>query len=155
MKLRLSTLEGEVFDLQDRNKNLEKQVKAQEEEKNKLKSEIDRERARVDVAIKSINKLEQYQRTNNVRIFGLDDKDRNEFPRQTETKVISLLRNKLGITVEPRDIEACHRLGRFSPSANRPVIERFTNRKLTQNAAASLQRRLRPCIPPQRRLSDA
>ena len=142
LKLRLSTLEGDVFDLQDKNSKLENKVKCQEEENNRLKSEIERERARVDLALKSINKLEQYQRSNNIRVFGLEDKEQNETQRQTENKIITLLRNKLGITVEPRDIEACHRLGRFSTSADRPVIVRFTNRKI-KVAAISNRRKLK------------
>ena len=40
LKLRLSTLEGDVFDLQDKNSKLENKVKSQEEENNRLKSRI-------------------------------------------------------------------------------------------------------------------
>ena len=142
LKLRLSTLEGDVFDLQEKNNKLENKVKSQDEENERLKLEINRERARVDGALKSINKLEQYQRTNNIRVFGLEDREQNESQRQTESKITTLLRNKLGITVEPRDIEACHRLGRFSTSADRPVIVRFTNRKI-KVAAISNRRKLK------------
>ena len=90
----------------------------------------------------SINQLEQYQRTNNVRIFGLADYDARETQHQTEAKVISLLRNKMNITIDPCDIEACHRLGVFSRDADRPVIVRFVSRK-TKIAAITNRRKLK------------
>ena len=94
LKHRLVTLEGDLFELQDSNKKIISQIKYQKEENSRLRSEIERERARVDKAVTSINQLEQYQRTNNVRIFGLADYDARETRHQTEAKVISLLRNK-------------------------------------------------------------
>ena len=76
-----------------------------------------------------LNDLEQYSRLKNIRIFGLKDSDKNELAYQTEQKVLLLFRNKMGCNIEPRDIEAAHRVGRFSADANRPVIVRFLSRK--------------------------
>ena len=139
---RLVQVEGNVYDLQEENLKLKKHIDKIEKDNTSLQAAVHRERARVDLVSKNINNIEQYTRANNIRIFGLDDRDIQESNTQTEAKVKKLLGLKLGITLENRDIEACHRLGRFSPSANRPVICRFTNRKL-KVAALTNRRKLK------------
>ena len=139
LKSRIAEIEGNVYELQDENVKLNEDLGRIQQDNVILKAEVLRERARVDVLSKNVNNLEQYTRANNIRIFGLDDRDREESNAQTEIKVRRLLSAKLGITIENRDIEACHRLGRFLPSGNRPVIVRFTNRKL--KVAAIINRR--------------
>ena len=72
------------------------------------------------------DKLQQYSRRENVRIFGLPI-DATETPELTEKKAIDLL-NKTGVTVTEKDISACHRLGKSS-NGTRPVIVRFVSRR--------------------------
>ena len=98
-----------------------------------LTAELKRERARVDKLTKDVNSLEQYIRQNNIKVFGIDYRRGDETPTQTEEKIIALLKNSLGVSVKPSEIEACHRLGRFSLQTNRPIIVRFCNRKLKSN----------------------
>ena len=73
------------------------------------------------------DKLEQYQRRDNIRILGLDG-EQNEKEDELENKVIGLA-NDLGVTLTPEDISVVHRVGRPIPHENRPVIVRFTQRK--------------------------
>ena len=47
-----------------------------------------------------------------------------------ESSVISFLREKLDITVQPGDIHAAHRLKKGDKDTIRPVIVRFSNSKL-------------------------
>ena len=70
-----------------------------------LTAELKRERARVDKLTKDVNSLEQYIRQNNIKVFGIDYRRGDETPTQTEEKIIALLKNSLGISVKPSEIE--------------------------------------------------
>ena len=94
-----------------------------------MRDELRWERSRVDLIKKENNDLQQYSRRNNVRIFGLDDRNANETSNQTERLVGQLISDKLGVPILPSDIEDAHRTGRFSKGANQPVIVRFFSRK--------------------------
>ena len=129
LKIRLETLEGDYFSLQDENKKLSSKLIKQEKCVAHLTEELNRERARVDKVCKDINQNEQYTRLNSIRIFGVDDRTRDERPSQTEDKVITISRNYLGVTIDSNEIEACHRLGRFTREGNRHIIVKFCSRK--------------------------
>ena len=126
---RISTLEGDVFEIVAENKKLKSELKKQNDELNTLKSGLEREKSRCDFLNKSVNNLEQYTRLNNIRIYGLQDTNPKETSFQCEQKVLSLLRNKLAVNLKPNDIEASHRLGKFMKEGNRPTIVRFVSRK--------------------------
>ena len=72
------------------------------------------------------DKLQQYSRRENVRIFGIPF-DKSETAETTEKKTLDLL-NETGVTVTKNDISACHRVGRTS-NGTRPVIVRFVSRR--------------------------
>ena len=82
--------------------------------------------ANVRVLTYDNDKLQQYTRRENVRIFGIPV-DSTETPEMTEKKTLELL-NKTGVTVTESDISACHRLGKPS-NGTRPVIVRFVSRR--------------------------
>lgn len=67
--------------------------------------------------------LEQYSRSNNIRIFGIQESD-NENVYET---VIKLCNDNLEVKIANTDIDVCHRL----PSRNnqiKPIIVKFTRR---------------------------
>ena len=73
-----------------------------------------------------LNRLEQYGRRSNVEIAGIPDEvSINEL----ENKVVAIFK-EMDVKVDPRDIEACHRLpnGRHSKGPARTIV-RFVNRK--------------------------
>ena len=74
-----------------------------------------------------INRLEQYGRRSNVEISGIPDEVSDA---HLEDKIMEIL-GEINVRVEPKEVEACHRLpqGRFSKGLKRTVI-RFTNRKI-------------------------
>ena len=72
------------------------------------------------------DKLHQYSRRENVRIFGIPV-DATETAETTEKKTLEVL-NKTGVSVTDKDISACHRLGKAS-NGSRPVIVRFVSRR--------------------------
>ena len=74
------------------------------------------------------DKLEQYQRKDNLCIYGLEEES-DESEDVVEAKVIELAAN-MGVTLVPDNISVAHRLGK-PQGRNRPVIVRFCHRKKT------------------------
>ena len=72
------------------------------------------------------DRLHQYSRRENVRIFGIPV-DPSEPADVTEKKTLAIL-NETGADVRQSDISACHRLGKTT-NGSRPVIVRFVSRK--------------------------
>ncbi len=44
-------------------------------------------------------------------------------------ETISLLSKKLGLKLESKDVDVAHRLGKYTPNKNRPVIVKFVRRQ--------------------------
>ena len=72
------------------------------------------------------DKLEQYMRRDNLRIFGMAE-EAGEEEDVLEGKLIELTAD-MGVTLRPEEISVVHRVGKPRDSA-RPVIVRFTHRK--------------------------
>ena len=69
--------------------------------------------------------LEQYTRKNSGKIHGLPES------AYTETEdVVLKLAEALDVSVEPRDIEICHKLNR---NGNKPIIVKFISHKAKTN----------------------
>ena len=75
-----------------------------------------------------MNDLEQYIRSNNIRIYGLEDKEKDETHENTTYTILNFLRNKLDISLKPSGIDIAHKLGKFTEKGNRSVICRFVSR---------------------------
>ena len=90
--------------------------------------------------IKKVERLEFFQRRNNLKVFGLKE-EKNE---DIDEKLVAILNSCLAPTVSfnNRTFERVHRLGRFSDKTTRPVIARFAHYKdkiLSYNAARQLR----------------
>lgn len=72
------------------------------------------------------DKLEQYQRSDNLRIYGLREES-GETEEVLEDKVIELA-SKIGVDLQSSDISVVHRLGK-PRDRDRPLIVRFCRRK--------------------------
>lgn len=72
------------------------------------------------------DKIEQYQRRDNIRIFGLEEEE-GETEEDLELKVIELA-SEMGVSLKADEISIAHRLGR-SRNKERQVIVRFCHRK--------------------------
>ncbi|KAH3842900.1 hypothetical protein DPMN_116404 [Dreissena polymorpha] len=57
-----------------------------------------------------------------------DDQDRQSSVSVTN-QIINLVHTHLGISMVPNDIDIGHRLGKFKPNSNRPVIVKFVRRQ--------------------------
>lgn len=64
----------------------------------------------------------------NLIFFGLPDTD-GETWGQSESKILSFCSEKLGVTLDSKNIERAHRLGRFHGNKNRPIIVKFSHFK--------------------------
>ena len=73
----------------------------------------------------NLDRLEQYSRRCNIRMFGVEDSVRDN---DLESKVIEIFQNKMNITITADQIDRCHRVGP-NTSKSRPVIVKFTNYK--------------------------
>ncbi|KAK9685259.1 hypothetical protein QE152_g38176 [Popillia japonica] len=81
-----------------------------------------------------IDNLEQYTRRNNLRISGLAE----EHDENLERKVIAFCKDKLGVTIESKNIDGVHRLGKADKSkSSRPITIQFTNHGCKKNIIKS------------------
>lgn len=83
-----------------------------------------------------LDQLEQYQRLENIRIFGLEECD-NE---KTDTVVVNFVNEKLRLAepITAFDIVISHRLGKNRVLGKpRPIIARFVRRTVRNNILAS------------------
>lgn len=60
----------------------------------------------------------------NLLFFGITDKQ-DETWSQSESRITSFCSQELDITINSHDIERAHRLGRYQPGKNRPIIVSF------------------------------
>lgn len=137
MRRSLNSMSDEMRNLskhQDTIAELMKEVK-------QLRMDNEEKDRRINALETRIADLEQYSRMNDVVISGLDIRPRSYAraaapggePTQqdfdsVEQQVISFLGSR-GITVDSRDIEACHILPRKNTQSKTPVIARFVSRK--------------------------
>ena len=81
-------------------------------------------------ALEGIDRLEQYGRRDNIRIYGLEE-TRNE---DTTEKVVKLAAD-IGVTITANDISVSHRLpqtGKRAVSKAKPIIVKFVRRSTKQ-----------------------
>lgn len=113
----------EIIDtLREENINLKKEISS-------LKSEIDAKDKIIYEIEKDVIDVQQYIRRNNIEICGIPNEvDDNKL----EDKVIEIAKI-IDVTIEKRDIEACHRLKSRNSNASKRTIVRFVNRKNCDN----------------------
>ena len=74
------------------------------------------------------NALEQYGRRNCLIFHGIDDAFNKGVGKSTGNKIIDVVNDKLGIKINPSDLDRSHRLMRKIKSTKpRPIIVKFTS----------------------------
>lgn len=91
---------------------------------NKLDEKCKEVEALQQQLLERTDELEQYQRRNSLRIFGVDE-DAGE---STDAIAISV-GEKIGVKIAPEDIDRSHRVGVKSPGKKRPIIVKFVSYK--------------------------
>ncbi|KAK7499843.1 hypothetical protein BaRGS_00008934 [Batillaria attramentaria] len=135
MKNSMDKMNGEIFELRQERDKLKKDIadsKRMEEELKRIATEAKLE---ASLAHRRTSDLEQYTRRNNIRVFGVEETDK-ETPADCEAKVIKVLHDKMGLRqVNGDHIEIAHRTGQKPESHTdppRPIIVRFVSRKTVQ-----------------------
>lgn len=77
------------------------------------------------------NEMEQYSRSNNIKIINLPEEngDRMETSDETTEKVIKFFKEKMTTDIQTSDIDIAHRLGKKLPNKQRTVIVKFLSRR--------------------------
>jgi hypothetical protein len=137
----ISEIQGAIHNLEVENEQLREAVEGLRKREEELREELESCKYAATLALKRANESDQYQRRNNLRIYGIpepvaDPKNphKAEAEDDIERKVLEMFTNKLQVSVKPGDVEAVHRLGKpgrkgGEGNAPRGVIVRFVNRK--------------------------
>ncbi|XP_050033145.1 uncharacterized protein [Dermacentor andersoni] len=79
-----------------------------------------------------LDDAENRSRRNNLIFYNITDNNASENYAQSEETVLRLCRDHLGLTIDPKEIERAHRLGRHSSGRCRPIIVKLTFFKTKQ-----------------------
>ena len=109
-----------------------------QDENTRLKVKCEKLENKVAILESNHNDLVQYGRHNNVVFSGILENVPDNNLESTVTSVLSAI----DVQVEPRDIEACHRIGKPT-SKTRKTIVRFVNRKNCEKILANKKKLLK------------
>lgn len=142
LRERVEKLCGDIFDLQQNNDRLQKEVADAKKREVKLISDLQEAKYLAQLVDSKVNDLALYSRRNNLRIYGIQeeskrgDSNRQEQPQletsqECEQKVLQLFKAQLKLNIRREDIEAVHRLGRRQEGRKTPrgIIVRFVSRR--------------------------
>ena len=107
-------------------------IKNLQDENSRLKEKCEKLENRVVILESNHNDLAQYGRRNNVVFSGIPENVPNN---NLESLVISVL-SDITVQVKPRDIEACHRIGKPTSKTQKTIV-RFVNRKNCEKVLAN------------------
>ena len=122
----INSLKDEIINLKDI------VIKNLQDENARLKEKCEKLENRVAILESNHNDLAQYGRQNNVVFSGIPE---NVPDNNLESTVISVLLD-IDVQVEPRDIEACHRIGKPTSKTQKTIV-RFVNRKNCEKVLAN------------------
>lgn len=135
----IEQIEGTMHELRVENDKLKREVTTLKQKEEELRGQLAEVKHTASVTLNRANDTDQYSRRNNIRIYGLKEKEREKaggggagaLKEDTEAEVLQLCAD-MGVPLKPDDIEAAHRLGTVSSTKTgtpRGVIVRFVNRK--------------------------
>lgn len=131
---RLESIELKVDNVTKENEFLKKEVTELKQKNETFLAYIDSIEEHIHRIDAEHNDLAQHSRKSNVRIWGMQDDGQAENSDITARKVWTLLRTKMKMNIDFRDIDIAHRLGPPRqpvgqvPPKPRPVIVRFMRR---------------------------
>ncbi|MES9884901.1 MAG: hypothetical protein ABW185_29000, partial [Sedimenticola sp.] len=124
---RLEILEGRLFDKDAKNDELklevarlEKEVVEQKRENEALRNNINSSN---DKMTKVCNDMEQYSRSNNIRIHGIASAKDVETADQTTEKVIKTLNEKMKLNLRKEDIDIAHRMKKVVAGSQETIVK--------------------------------
>ena len=123
---RLEKCEGETHDIKCKMEKMELEKEKNDASQKKRELQITQRHCKAE---KELNEIQQYQRRNSLRITGIDETAREN----TNVIVKKLIEEKLGVQLEDKDIERCHRVGKpnikTKQNKTRNILIKFTSYK--------------------------
>ena len=92
------------------------------EEVQHTREEVESLRARVQTQSFELDRLQQYSRRDNIRVYGID-----ETADECTNTIIVKLANDMGVEIPEQELSVSHRLGRKTGKP-RPIIAKFVRR---------------------------
>ena len=92
------------------------------EEVQHMREEVESLRARVQTQSFELDRLQQYSRRDNIRVYGVDEKE-----GECTNTIIVKLAHDMGVVIEEQELSVSHRLGRKTGKP-RPIIAKFVRR---------------------------
>ncbi|XP_050033107.3 uncharacterized protein [Dermacentor andersoni] len=140
LKSQLTSTDKAITDLSKRMNDLESHYQALLP----IRNEVDAMRTTTEQAIFRISELEariddaeNRSRRDNLIFYGIPDPSSSETTADSERLIVELCRDRLQLTIDPKEIERAHRIGRHSPNHSRPLIAKFTFHKTKVNILSS------------------
>ena len=132
---RLDKVDGELFEMKNKNEGLQKALSAVSQQNSELRAEIEGQKERFMLNEKRHNDLEQHSRKQNLRVFGVPEPqgEEKETGKDCIEKVAQIFKEKVGVPIGVEHIEVAHRTGSLAAARankrSRPIIVRFLSRK--------------------------
>lgn len=130
---KLSLVENEISSIREAQSGLLEKLQSELEE---VRQQNSATAANVSSITTRLNDLEDRSRRDNVVFYGITD-SANETWTESESKVVDLCANKLGIQCTSADFDRVHRIGKFSVDKPRPIIAKFCSFKLKESVISS------------------
>ena len=124
----ITSLQNDNSDLRTKVEKLEEDYKKLKIEKDNMEEKVYETAQTVKLSEMHINEIEQYTRRNNIRIYGISDKKKDETAEETTGEVLKFLAIDLDLSLHSRDINIAHRIGQFQKDGDRVIICSFVSR---------------------------
>ncbi|KAK6168719.1 hypothetical protein SNE40_019905 [Patella caerulea] len=124
---RIRNLEKQISDITSENTKLKLQVDVITNQNNQLETELQDTKDVAALSLQKVNDLEQWTRRSSVRIYGLPDNQKESFT-ESINKSLDVF-DKIGVQMPPEHIDIAHRLGPFKVGKCRGIIVKFMSRK--------------------------
>ena len=125
-------LQGEIFDLQENNKKLTKELEDYRQRETEMKSQVEEAKFDAKLAEQRSNQNEQYSRLWNLKILFNPEKSgkAQDTPEESEKEALHVFHDLLGLRhITPEHLDAVHRGGEKREGRTRPIIVRFVSQK--------------------------
>ena len=124
LNAKVDVIENEILTLKNENEEMKKRCERQQKDLEKLSVEKDNLSCQVREALIHANNIEQHNRKNSIRIFGIQT---NPNPNIENCKKVAsfFFTEKLGLFIEEGDIDAAHRVGRIRDGKQAIILKFF------------------------------
>ena len=125
-------LQGEIFDLQENNKKLTKELEDYRQRETEMKSQVEEAKFNAKLAEQRSNQNEQYSRLWNLKILFIPEKSGNaqETLEESEKEALRVFHDLLGLRhITPEHLDAVHRIGEKREGRTRPIIVCIVSRR--------------------------